>query len=75
MWLLSTEKKKKAEPRSREFYFIWGYYCEFTLKDSLLESSEKLFQRGKGGDRIEEEFLLKKKKKKRNKKKNTQKPR
>ena len=52
MWLLSTEKKKKAEPRNRELYFMWGYHCEFTLKDSLLESFERLFQRGKGGARI-----------------------
>ena len=52
MWLLSTEKKKKkAKPRRRELYFIWVITVNL-WKGSLLESSERLFQRGKGGVRI-----------------------
>ena len=47
--LLTEKQNKTAHPKGCEFSFIWGLTEDYSQGDSLSDSLEELFQRGKEG--------------------------
>lgn len=57
----TVDRGKKSHNQKVESYLLFGDFSEYySLRDSLSDSPEELFQTGKGGARIHTRFCWKK---------------